>query len=110
VGQMPASFNMLAVLLGDLEVRAGRGEVSFWQTGGPDVLGPVGRTLDQAFPARSREVLKHALVVTWHNVTAHGGGIKVRRSKVIMFSLAPGRWFMRVPLGAHYRPRCGRGL
>ena len=86
--QTPASIQMLAVLLGDLEARAGLGKVSFWQTTSPDVLGTINPTLERAFPDIAKEgELKHALVVTWHNMATHGSGsrgdsvgIKVRRS------------------------------
>ncbi|XP_056442683.1 nidogen-1-like [Gadus chalcogrammus] len=73
LGQTPASFQMLAVLLGDLEARPGQGKVSFWQTTSPDVLGSISPTLERAFPEIAVEgELKHALVVKWHNMAAHG--------------------------------------
>ncbi|KAJ3614118.1 hypothetical protein NHX12_017694 [Muraenolepis orangiensis] len=108
LGKMPASFRMLAVLLGDLENSAGQGKVSYWQTASPEVLGPVALALERAFPQGLKQELKHALVVTWHAMAArgsHGDGVGVKTVDLLhTVFFVEGLQFLTTPVGGESRP------
>uniref|UniRef100_A0A673CCT6 Nidogen 1b n=1 Tax=Sphaeramia orbicularis TaxID=375764 RepID=A0A673CCT6_9TELE len=71
LGKMPAGFQMMAALLGDLDNSDGRGKVFFRQDSSPAVLSRVSQRIRQAFP-RDDEEPSNALIVTWENMAAKG--------------------------------------
>ncbi|XP_071359223.1 nidogen-1-like isoform X2 [Trachinotus anak] len=92
---MPASFKMIAALLGDLDNSDGRGRVFFRQDSSPDVLRRAGEHVRQAFP-RDDEVEPHSvLIITWVNMAAQGtsgrgDGLDVKRNtfQLVVASMA----------------------
>lgn len=72
LGKMPASFKMIAALLGDLDNSDGQGAVYFRQDSSPDVLSRAGEHIRRAFPGDNELEPVSALVVTWENMAAPG--------------------------------------
>ncbi|XP_042560584.1 nidogen-1-like [Clupea harengus] len=72
LGQMPATFGMLAPLLGDLDTSDGAGRVYYRQDSSPSVLLRAAEHIGQAFPADDEVEPTHAVIVTWENVAAQG--------------------------------------
>uniref|UniRef100_A0A7N6AK96 Nidogen 1b n=1 Tax=Anabas testudineus TaxID=64144 RepID=A0A7N6AK96_ANATE len=72
LGKMPASFKMMAALLGDLDNSDGQGKVYFRQDGGLHVLSRAAEHITQAFPRDADVKLTSALIVTWESMAAHG--------------------------------------
>lgn len=72
LGKMPASFGMIAALLGDLDTSDGAGYVYFRQETNPDVLRKAADHISQAFPNDDGIDPTHAVIVTWENVLAQG--------------------------------------
>lgn len=73
LGKMPAAFQMIAALLGDLDNSAGQGAVYFRQDNSSDILSQVSSFVKQAFPGHTVDELQHAVVVTWENMPASDG-------------------------------------
>ncbi|KAF1394423.1 hypothetical protein PFLUV_G00000120 [Perca fluviatilis] len=70
---MPASFKMIAALLGDLDDSDGRGKVHFRWDGGPGARNRTAELVRRAFPRDdAEEQPAGVLVVTWENVAARG--------------------------------------
>ncbi|KAJ8285030.1 hypothetical protein COCON_G00038800 [Conger conger] len=72
LGQMPASFGMVAALLGDLDTADGAGKVYFRQDSGPAFLRQVREHVSRAFPRDGPVEPVNAVVVTWEDVAPHG--------------------------------------
>uniref|UniRef100_A0A4W5R5T5 Nidogen 1 n=1 Tax=Hucho hucho TaxID=62062 RepID=A0A4W5R5T5_9TELE len=72
LGKMPASFGMIAALLGDLDNSDGVGKVYYRQDSRPSVLLRTTDHISQAFPQDDEIKPTHALIITWENVAAHG--------------------------------------
>ncbi|XP_039665720.1 nidogen-1-like [Perca fluviatilis] len=73
LGKMPASFKMIAALLGDLDDSDGRGKVHFRWDGGPGARNRTAELVRRAFPRDdAEEQPAGVLVVTWENVAARG--------------------------------------
>lgn len=73
LGKMPAAFQMIAALLGDLDNSAGQGAVYFRQDNGSDILSQVSSFVKQGFPGETIDEPQHAVVVTWENMSARDG-------------------------------------
>lgn len=73
LGKMPAAFQMIAALLGDLDNSAGQGAVYFRQDNGSDILSQVSSFVKQAFPGVTINEPQDAVVVTWENMSARHG-------------------------------------
>lgn len=69
---MPATFKMIAVLLGDLDNSDGRGSVYFRQDSSPEVLRRAGEHMERAFPGSIEVKPVDTFVVTWENIAAAG--------------------------------------
>ncbi|KAM3864903.1 nidogen-1-like [Diretmus argenteus] len=72
LGRMPASFRMIAALLGDLDNSDGEGKVYFRQDSSPGVLNRIAEYINQGFLLDDGVNLTHSLIVTWENIAAHG--------------------------------------
>ncbi|KAK2817579.1 hypothetical protein Q5P01_025770 [Channa striata] len=72
LGKMPASFQMIAALLGDLDNSDGQGKVYYREDSGSSVLSRAGQHIRQAFPRDEEEEPIGAIVVTWENMAARG--------------------------------------
>ncbi|XP_040001081.1 nidogen-1-like isoform X2 [Xiphias gladius] len=72
LGKMPASFKMIAALLGDLDNSDGRGKVFFRQDSNPDVLSRAGQHIRRAFPRDDGVEPGSVLIITWVNMAAQG--------------------------------------
>uniref|UniRef100_A0A8C2Z7R9 Nidogen 1 n=1 Tax=Cyclopterus lumpus TaxID=8103 RepID=A0A8C2Z7R9_CYCLU len=72
LGKMPASFKMIAALLGDLEDGDGQGKVHFRLDGSPEALSRAAEHVTRAFPRDDGVEPTSVLVVTWENVVARG--------------------------------------
>ncbi|KAF3688158.1 Nidogen-1 [Channa argus] len=72
LGKMPASFQMIAALLGDLHGREGLGKVYYREDSGLPVLNRAGQHITQAFPREEGVEPISAIVVTWENMASHG--------------------------------------
>uniref|UniRef100_A0A7N8WWF6 Nidogen 1b n=1 Tax=Mastacembelus armatus TaxID=205130 RepID=A0A7N8WWF6_9TELE len=72
LGKMPASFKMIAALLGDLDDSDGQGKVYFRQDSSPGVLSRAAEHVRRAFPIEQKVEPTSALVITWANMAAHG--------------------------------------
>lgn len=73
LGNMPASFGLIAPFLGNLDTSDGVGKVYFRQEANPDVLRQISKRISGAFPDEDAVQLVNALIVTWENVAAKGG-------------------------------------
>ncbi|KAJ8246133.1 hypothetical protein GJAV_G00263980 [Gymnothorax javanicus] len=85
LGNMPASFGMIAVFLGDLETDDGAGRVYFRQDSSPSVLQRAKERIRKAFPLDDEVEPVHAMVVTWENVASRqtpsrGDGLPKKRN------------------------------
>ncbi|XP_053275519.1 nidogen-1 [Pleuronectes platessa] len=69
---MPASFPMIAALLGDLDNRDGQGTVFYRQDRSPAVLSRAAEHITQAFPRDEGVEPLNVLVVTWVDMAARG--------------------------------------
>lgn len=67
---MPAAFQMIAALLGDLDNSAGQGVVYFRQDNGSELLSQVSKFVKRAFPVDTLEEPLEVVVVTWENMPA----------------------------------------
>lgn len=96
LGKMPAEFQMIAALLGDLDNSAGQGAVYFRQDNGSDVLSRVGELVKQAFPRETVDEPQDTTVVTWENISARGGasgrgdGLDTKVSRLCAFFFVKG--------------------
>ncbi|XP_037621658.1 nidogen-1-like [Sebastes umbrosus] len=72
LGKMPASFKMIAALLGDLEDSDGQGKVHFRWDSSPDVLSRAAEHVQQAFPRDDGVEPTTVFIVTWENMAARG--------------------------------------
>lgn len=96
LGKMPAEFQMIAALLGDLDNSAGQGAVYFRQDNGSDVLSRVGELVKQAFPRETVDEPQDTTVVTWENISARGGasgrgdGLDAKVSRLCAFFFVKG--------------------
>ncbi|XP_028460050.1 nidogen-1-like [Perca flavescens] len=72
LGKMPASFKMIAALLGDLDDSDGRGKVHFRWDSSPGARNRTAEHVRRAFPRDDVEQPAGVLVVTWENVAARG--------------------------------------
>lgn len=72
LGKMPASFRMIAALLGDLDNSDGRGTVHFREDRSPAVLRRAGEHIRRAFPANVEAEPLSTIVVTWEKMAAAG--------------------------------------
>ncbi|CAK6981389.1 nidogen-1-like [Scomber scombrus] len=72
LGNMPASFRMIAALLGDLDTSDGQGKVYFREDSKPAVLSQVTEHIRRAFPRDDGVDPTSALIVTWENMAAKG--------------------------------------
>lgn len=96
LGKMPAEFQMIAALLGDLDNSAGQGAVYFRQDNGSDVLSRVGELVKQAFPRETVDEPQDTTVVTWENMSARGGasgrgdGLDAKVSRLCAFFFVKG--------------------
>ncbi|KAI3352670.1 hypothetical protein L3Q82_020124 [Scortum barcoo] len=72
LGKMPASFKMIAALLGDLDNSDGQGKVYFRSDSSPDVRSRAAKHIRKAFPRDGGVGPTSALVVTWENMAARG--------------------------------------
>ncbi|KAJ8392450.1 hypothetical protein AAFF_G00075750 [Aldrovandia affinis] len=68
LGKMPASFGMVAALLGDLDTSDGVGRVYFRQDSSPAALQLATEYITRAFPKDNEVEPIHTVVVTWENV------------------------------------------
>ncbi|KAI2658133.1 Nidogen-1 [Labeo rohita] len=71
LGNMPASFGMIAALQGDLDTSDGVGKVFFRQDSSPALLQLAADHINRAFPEDDVVNPFHAVVVTWVDVAAH---------------------------------------
>ncbi|CAM4728078.1 unnamed protein product [Leuciscus chuanchicus] len=71
LGNMPASFKMIAALQGDLDTSDGVGKVFFRQDSSPALLQQAADHINRAFPEDDMVNPIHALVVTWVDVAYH---------------------------------------
>uniref|UniRef100_A0A8C9XTJ2 Nidogen 1 n=2 Tax=Sander lucioperca TaxID=283035 RepID=A0A8C9XTJ2_SANLU len=72
LGKMPASFKMIAALLGDLDDSDGRGKVHFRWDSSPEVRNRTAEHVRRAFPRDDPEEPVGVLIVTWENMAARG--------------------------------------
>lgn len=72
LGKMPASFGLLAALLGDLDTSDGVGKVYYRQDSSPSVLLRAAEHISLAFPADDEVEPEHTIIITWENVAAQG--------------------------------------
>ncbi|KAF7652844.1 hypothetical protein LDENG_00091450 [Lucifuga dentata] len=72
LGKMPASFKMMAALLGDLDNSDGWGKVYFRQDSSPDILARITRYIRQAFSTEDELKPTNAVIVTWEKMAARG--------------------------------------
>lgn len=72
LGKMPASFKMIAALLGDLDNSDGQGKVYFRKDSNPDVLTRAAEHIRQAFPRDEGVEPINTFIVTWENMAAQG--------------------------------------
>ncbi|XP_041788948.1 nidogen-1-like [Chelmon rostratus] len=72
LGKSPASFKMIAALLGDLDNSDGQGRVHFRQDSSPDALSRATKHVRQAFPRDEGVEPTNTLIVTWENMAAVG--------------------------------------
>nr|XP_057921344.1 nidogen-1-like [Doryrhamphus excisus] len=85
LGKMPASFKMVAPLLGDLDTSDGRGRVYFREDADPSMLSRATAHVRKAFLVDDTVKASSILVVTWENVAAagtsdRGDGLDVERN------------------------------
>ncbi|KAK7149062.1 hypothetical protein R3I93_013158 [Phoxinus phoxinus] len=71
LGNMPASFKMIAALQGNLDTSDGVGKVFFRQDSSPALLKQAADHINRAFPEDDMVNPIHALVVTWVDVAYH---------------------------------------
>ncbi|XP_073689749.1 nidogen-1-like [Garra rufa] len=71
LGNMPASFGMIAALQGDLDTSDGVGKVFFRQDSSPALLQQAAEHINRAFPEDDIVNPVHAVVVTWVDVASH---------------------------------------
>uniref|UniRef100_A0AAR2J865 Nidogen 1a n=1 Tax=Pygocentrus nattereri TaxID=42514 RepID=A0AAR2J865_PYGNA len=71
LGNMPASFGMIAALLGDLDTSDGVGKVYFRQDSTPALLQQAANYINTAFPKSDEVNPIHAIVVTWVDIESH---------------------------------------
>lgn len=71
LGKMPATFGMIAALLGDLDTSDGVGKVYFRQDSSASALQRAGDHVSRAFPDDDEVTPTHSLVVTWVDMAAH---------------------------------------
>lgn len=96
LGKMPAEFQMIAALLGDLDNSAGQGAVYFRQDNSAVVLSRVDELVKAAFPEQSVDESLDAVVVTWENMAARGGasgrgdGPETKVSRLCVFLVLKG--------------------
>uniref|UniRef100_A0A8C9W8N3 Nidogen 1 n=1 Tax=Scleropages formosus TaxID=113540 RepID=A0A8C9W8N3_SCLFO len=69
LGNTPAGFGMIAVLMGDLDTSDGVGSVYFRQDRRPATLQRAAEHINRAFPEDEEVELSHAVVVTWRYTT-----------------------------------------
>ncbi|XP_058496707.1 nidogen-1-like [Solea solea] len=72
LGKMPAKFQMMAALLGDLDHSDGQGSVFYRLDSSEDALSRASGHIAQAFPRDNKAKPHSVLVVTWVNMTAQG--------------------------------------
>ncbi|XP_020511653.1 nidogen-1-like [Labrus bergylta] len=72
LGKMPASFKMMAALLGDLDNSDGQGRVYYRTDISPDVLNQAAEHIRQAFPRDNGVDPSSTFIVTWENMAARG--------------------------------------
>ncbi|KAG5855570.1 hypothetical protein ANANG_G00050460 [Anguilla anguilla] len=127
LGKMPASFGMIAALVGDLDTSDGVGKVYYRQDASPALLLRVAEHVTRAFPQDEEAVPVHAVVVTWENVAPHeapsrGDGPSRTRntfqlvvasmetaSYAILLYPAEGMQFLSTPVGGASEP-CQAGF
>uniref|UniRef100_A0A4W4DSS1 Nidogen 1b n=1 Tax=Electrophorus electricus TaxID=8005 RepID=A0A4W4DSS1_ELEEL len=86
LGNMPASFSIIAAFLGDLDTSDGIGKVYVRQDTSPDILQKIAEQISQAFPNEDEVEPTHAVIVTWEKVAPQGapergdGSIKQRNT------------------------------
>ncbi|XP_029106785.1 nidogen-1 [Scleropages formosus] len=85
LGNTPAGFGMIAVLMGDLDTSDGVGSVYFRQDRRPATLQRAAEHINRAFPEDEEVELSHAVVVTWRHVASHephgrGDGLSNRKN------------------------------
>lgn len=94
LGKMPATFGMIAALLGDLDTSDGVGKVYVRQDSTVSTLQQAGDHVSRAFPDDDEVTPTHTLVVTWVDVAAHepqsrGDGPQNRVSICVQLHKAP---------------------
>ncbi|XP_041641375.1 nidogen-1-like [Cheilinus undulatus] len=72
LGKMPASFKMMAALLGDLDNSDGQGRVYYRTDSSPEVLSRAAEHVRQAFPRDDGVNPSSTFIVTWENMAARG--------------------------------------
>lgn len=72
LGKMPASFKMIAALLGDLDTSDGKGKVYYRKDSSPAVLSQAAEHIRRAFPRDDGVDPTRAFIVTWENMAAKG--------------------------------------
>uniref|UniRef100_UPI0037E7E23F nidogen-1-like n=1 Tax=Semicossyphus pulcher TaxID=241346 RepID=UPI0037E7E23F len=72
LGKMPATFKMMAALLGDLDNSDGQGKVYYRTDSSLDVLSRAAEHIRQAFPRDNGVEPTSAFIVTWENMAARG--------------------------------------
>lgn len=70
--KMPASFKMIAALLGDLDNSDGQGKVHFRLDNSSEVLNRAAEHIRKAFPRDEGVDPTSVLIVTWENMAARG--------------------------------------
>ncbi|KAM7394805.1 hypothetical protein PAMP_021585 [Pampus punctatissimus] len=95
LGKMPASFKMIAALLGDLDTSDGQGKVYFRKDSSPAVLNRTNKHIKQAFPRDEGVESTSTFIVTWENMAAQGtsgrgDGLDVKRNtfQLVVASMA----------------------
>nr|XP_033480923.1 nidogen-1-like [Epinephelus lanceolatus] len=71
LGKMPASFKMIAVLLGDMDSDR-QGKVHFRWDSSPEVLSRAAKIIKRAFPRDEGVEPNGIIIVTWENMSARG--------------------------------------
>ncbi|XP_076001609.1 nidogen-1-like [Genypterus blacodes] len=72
LGTMPASFQMIAALQGDLDNSDGQGKVHFRQDSSTYVLDRAAQHIKQSFPSDIGEEPTNVIIITWENMAAFG--------------------------------------
>lgn len=72
LGKMPASFKMVAALLGDMDTSDGQGNVYYRKDSSQAALSRAAKHIRQAFPRDDSVEPTSAFIVTWENMAAQG--------------------------------------